>query len=111
VFRLGRRLDHPYQYEINYTILSHVKSEKDLRVTIDNELKFREYINKKVNKAYSMMDIMQRSFKHLDSDTFCKLYKGLVRPHLEYAATVWSPHLKGDIRKLESVQRIGQPSK
>ena len=105
VLRLGRRLDPPYQYEINDTLLAHVKSEKDLGVTIDNDLKFREHIDEKVNKANSMMGIIRRSFKHLDTDTFCKLYKGLVRPNLEYAATVWSPHLKGDIRKLESVQR------
>ena len=34
-----------------------------------------------------------------------KLYKGLVRPNLEYAVPVWSPYLKRDIRKIEAVQR------
>ena len=47
----------------------------------------------KINKANSIMGIIRRSFRHLDSDIFSKLYKALVRPHLEYGISVWSPHL------------------
>ena len=32
------------------------------------------------------------------------LYFSLVRPHLEYASTVWDPHHKTKIDKLETVQ-------
>ena len=32
-------------------------------------------------------------------------YTTLVRPQLEYASTVWSPHTATNIRKLEAVQR------
>ena len=36
---------------------------------------------------------------------FCTLYVSLVRPHLEYASQIWSPHLIGNIQALEKVQR------
>ena len=35
-----------------------------------------------------------------------KLYTTVIRPHLEYAAPVWSPELIKDINKLENVERF-----
>ncbi len=37
----------------------------------------------------------------------CFSYVTLVRPHLNYAAPVWDPHLQRDIRLLEDVQKFG----
>ncbi len=34
-----------------------------------------------------------------------KLITSIIRPRLEYAAVVWSPRLKKDIRKLERIQQ------
>ena len=34
------------------------------------------------------------------------VYKGLIRPHMEYACIVWSPHRKGKIEATESAQRF-----
>ena len=36
---------------------------------------------------------------------FLKLYKALVRPHLEYGQSVWSPHLVRQSVLIENVQR------
>ncbi len=105
VLRIGNRTDPPYDYTINTTKLEHVRDEKDLGVIIDNSLKFQEHINNKVNKANSIMGAIRRSFKYLDAESFKKIYKGIVRPHLEYAVPVWAPHYKKDIRTIEGVQR------
>ena len=51
------------------------------------------------------MGIIRRNFTYLNCDTFLKLYKGLVRPQLEYSIPVWSPSLKKHIKSIESVQR------
>ena len=87
------------------TALKHVKSEKDIGVTIDSRLKFEEHMTSKINKANNIMGVIRRTFKTLDEYTFPRLFKALVRPHLEYANPVWSPQLKKDIIAVENVQR------
>ena len=52
-----------------------------------------------------IMATIRRSFHHLTPETFMLLFKSLVRPHLEYAAPVWSPRLKQDRERLEGLQR------
>ena len=39
-----------------------------------------------------------------DARLWKQLYTLLVRPHLEYASTVWNSYLRGDIKALEKVQ-------
>ena len=41
----------------------------------------------------------------MDPRTFILLYKALVRPHLEYANSVWSPYKKGDIEAIEKIKK------
>ena len=41
----------------------------------------------------------------MDESSFILLYKSMVRPHLEYANSVWCPHKLGDIREIEKVQK------
>jgi len=53
----------------------------------------------------SSIGMVNRQFKNLDKKGFLILYKGFVRHHLEYAIQLWSPYLRGDIDKLEKVQR------
>ena len=53
------------------------------------------------------MGLIRRTFSYLYGDTFKKLYWSFVRPHLEYANSVWSPHLRKHIKMLESVQIRG----
>ena len=80
-------------------------SEIDLGVTWKQDLSFSEEVTKRARKGNSIMGVVRRSYRSLTPTNFCLLFKALVRPHLEYAAPVWSPHLKKDCKALEDVQR------
>ena len=90
-----------HKYILNGIELEHVFEEKDLGVIIDSELKFEEHIAEKVKKANIVAGLIQRSFSHLNSRVFKTLFGSFVRPHLEYASVVWSPHLKKHINLVE----------
>ena len=68
--------------------LDTVTEEKYLGITIDKNLKFKEHINLQVKKVNQMLDLIKRCFKHLDTESFTTIHKGIVRPHLEYGSTV-----------------------
>ena len=82
-----------------------VTTEKDFGVTFDQNLKFTDHINIKVNKANRNVGLIFRTFTFMDKDMFLSIYKSIVRPHLEYASSVWSPMFKKDKILLENVQR------
>ena len=94
----------PY-YNMDDTRLKTVEQEKDLGVVVDSQLKFEEHITRIVKKANSVMGMIRRSCLYLDKDMFKKLFIAMVRPHLEYGATIWNPHLKKQITLIENVQR------
>ena len=52
-----------------------------------------------------LLFFLKRNIKLHNQDLKSTAYKTLLRPHLEYASTAWSPHTVTDIYKPESVQR------
>ena len=52
-----------------------------------------------------MAAILRRIFQHLDNKTFIPLYKALVRTHLDYASSVWSPHQAKLMEMIEGEQQ------
>ena len=85
--------------------LDNVEFEKDIGVTIDNKLSFEQHISEKVNSANSLMGVIRRTYEHLDEENFCLLFKAFVRPHIEYANSVWAPYKIKHIETIENVQR------
>ena len=79
--------------------------EKDLGVTITNNLKWETHIANCVKKGNRMVGMIRNTFSYMNKDMFNSLYKALVRPMLEYCTQVWNPHLEKDITALEKVQR------
>ena len=106
VLSLGKfgNIRYTQRYQIYGNELEHVFDEKDLGVTIDSNLTFEDHISLKVKKANMMVGLIRRSFSFLSCNLFNKLYTSFVRPHLEYAQAIWSPHLRKHINMIENVQ-------
>ena len=106
VLTLGKfeNIRYTHRYKLNQHELEHVFEEKDLGVIIDSDLTFNEHISTKIKKANAIVGLIRRTFSFLDGPLFKKLYTTFVRPHLEYAQAVWSPHLLKYIRMIENVQ-------
>ena len=49
--------------------------------------------------------MIKKNFESLNKEMFQILISTLVRPHLEYAATIWSPYLKSQKDTIEKVQQ------
>jgi hypothetical protein len=81
------------------------EGEKDIGVHVDENLNFKKHMQTQINKANSIMGLIRRTYSYLDEKSFKYLFQALVRPHLEYAAAVWSPSKSGDIENIENVQR------
>lgn len=92
-------------YEGGRTLLEIVEREKDIGVTVARNLNFEKHIEIQINKANQIVGLTRRAFTYLDIRTFSLFFKALVRPHLEYASSVWSLYKKKDIESTENVQK------
>ena len=63
-----------------------------------------KYVSMKVYKANAMFCVIRRNFQYLDHTTFILLYKAMVLTHLDYASSVYSPHIMKHFNTIEFVQ-------
>ena len=88
----------------NNTSIMKCTEEKDLGVIFDKDLVFGTHVQSAINKAYSMLGIIRRTFSFLNKDILLQLYKTLVLPHLEYGNVIWHLIFKRQSVAIEKVQ-------
>jgi exonuclease III len=109
VLHLGRK-QQKFTYNMrnkdgNQMNLESTECEKDLGIHIDSDLNFSKHTETQVNKANRILGMIRRSYEYIDSSTMKLLFCALVRPHLEFASTVWSPRYEKDKILIEKVLR------
>ena len=82
-----------------------IRQQTDLGVQMDESLRFEKQVSNVGQKANGVLVSIKRTFKYININSFPVLYKSLVRPHLEYCNSIWSPYMVKDINLMESVQR------
>ena len=82
-----------------------LREKRDLGVKITNDLKASAHclcvFQGEQNRVLGMV---RRTMMYKNPDVLTRFYKRLVRPHLEYCVSAWSPHYVKNLERLERVQ-------
>ena len=92
-------------YQIHGQQIQQSNSAKYLGVVIDQHLTWKEHVNNICSKAIKAKAFLQRNLHQCPASVKSNCYTSLVRPILEYAAVVWSPHLQCQKNQIEKIQR------
>ena len=97
------------EYKLNGIIMTESEQEKDLGVITSGTLLWNDQISACINKANKMICWITRNLISREKVLMLRIYKALVRPHLEYCVQLWNPAPEhgnwSTILKIEGVQR------
>jgi hypothetical protein len=79
---------------------------KRLGINLNRTLSWNNHINTMAKKASNIISaFLQRNLHQHPRKSKAQCYQKLVRPLMEYDCTIWDPHTKENINKLEAEQR------
>ena len=91
-------------YSLQNTALQEVQEEKDIGVIVTADFKVKAQCVKASKTGNMMLGMIKRTMVARNKKQLVKLYKSLVRPHLDYAIQAWRPRLHKDMEVLDKVQ-------
>jgi hypothetical protein len=104
ILHLGKNNPH-HTYTLNNIAISEPANVRDIGVIIDRSAGFKDHIRKIVSTASARMNRLNRTFRYKSNTFKLTLYKIFVRPLLESAISVWTPHTAKQSKLVESVQK------
>ena len=82
----------PLSFNLGGDVLEQVETFKYLGVLISSSLSWSPHVEAVCTKARKLLGLVYRRFYGLlNTRCMIEIYKTLIRPHLEYAASVWAP--------------------
>ena len=104
VMHIGNPKDPKANYFMQGCQLDECLEEKDLGVLISSDLKVGSQCKQAFLKANRMLGVLKRTVINKTPGIMINFYKSLVRPHVEYCVSAWSPHYAKDKHLLERIQ-------
>jgi ribonuclease P/MRP protein subunit RPP40 len=104
VLHVGNRNQH-CDYYMGADKLESVTEARDLGVWMTADLKFSKHCGKVAATAHRQLGMIKRTIVSRDKNVLIPLYRSLVRPHVDYCSSVWSPYQAKDKVTIERVQR------
>jgi hypothetical protein len=96
-------------YQLHGHTLEIVDSSKYLGVTLTSKLSWDKHVDNVAAKGNRTLGFIRRNLKDYTRTAKETSYTAIVRPTIEYAATVWDPTSQSKIKALENIQRRGAP--
>ena len=79
------------KYLLNGSVMKESEQEKDLGVLTSGNLLWNDQINSCISKANQMICWITRNTISREKSLMLRIYKTLIRPHLEYCVQLWNP--------------------
>ena len=76
-----------------------------IKLSLSSNMSWDTHINNITAKANKILSFLIRNLLIKQEETKSLAYKSMVRSNLEYCSSIWAPHTKQHIDKIESVQR------
>ena len=96
-----------FDYSLHNQTLENVQPAKYLGITITDNMDWGQHVSEISSKATKTLGFLRRNLAFAPRSTKEVAYKTLVRPKLEYAAPIWSPHSKLQIEKVQRTAAHG----
>lgn len=77
-----------------------------MHLTLSSNLSWEQHVNSIFKKAQGKLYFLRRRLLNAPPAVKLNTYKNLMRPSLEYADIIWSPHQKYLIGRLERIQNL-----
>ena len=87
--KISTKLVEPPSFSIGGSDVELVGNVKYLGVQIDRHLAWDEHVHFLRSKVSRAIGFLKYAKKLLRQDTLCKMYRGIVEPHLRYCCSVW----------------------
>lgn len=105
VMEVGKGARRPtWNYKLGNNAIGKVNEEKDVGMVIQDNISTEKYIKKTRVETCKLVTNMRVASHHMDEEMMRIQITCMIRPRLEYAEVVWSPHTKKHKGKIERIK-------
>ena len=99
------KVQHEPELKVEHLKINMVHQYEYLGITLDDKLSMNEYLDVISKKVNSKIGILSRIRRFISEKTAARIYKCMIRPHLDYIDFVIDSGSADRIKKLDTLQR------
>jgi len=103
----GKKIANDYEVSLDNCAIKPASSVKLLGVTLDRHFTFGEHIDNTIKKCHGILRALTRASPFLPRDLLRLAFIALVRSRLEYCSAVFASASQTQLRKLDTLEKIG----